>query len=274
MEATKRSALSRSGDRSRRSFDTQDPLDDHALAHDVAAAAAELLVGLRGSSDLRGPALGEAGDRASHRLILELLRHARPLDYIVSEEAPAATERLARDRVWIIDPLDGTREYGEEGCADWAVHVALAVKGVPVACAVALPASGLVFGTRSPPALPPVDGPGMRIQVSRSRAPAIANEVARRLGAELVPMGSAGAKTIAVIQGRAHAYLHAGGQYEWDSCAPAGVAAASGLHVSRIDGSCCTYNRADLLMPDLLVCRKELAPSLLEAIREAAAVTT
>jgi 3'(2'), 5'-bisphosphate nucleotidase len=242
--------------------------DDHELAVRIATAAGAALNAIRASAVLAGKPLGAAGDATANELIARMLADARPDDGFLSEEAMPDPQRLALERVWIVDPLDGTREYGEhiEGRCDWAVHVALAVSGKPLACAVALPALGVTFGTGAPPVLRPAPPGRMKILVSRTRAPALALKVAERLDAELVPMGSAGAKAMAVLRGEAHAYLHAGGQYEWDSCAPVGVALAAGLHASRIDGSPCVYNGADVSMPDLLVCRPEIAAPMLAAI--------
>jgi 3'(2'), 5'-bisphosphate nucleotidase len=214
---------------------------------------------------LRGPALGRQGDVAAHDFLTASIRSAYPDDSILSEEAIDDPRRLSSRRVWIIDPLDGTREYAE-GRADWAVHVALSVDGVPGACAVALPALDRVMSTAHIPLLPDRDPGQLRIAVSRTRPPAIAELVAERLGAELVPMGSAGFKAMAVLTGAVDAYVHAGGQYEWDSAAPVGVALAHGLHASRIDGSTLVYNRPDPLLPDLLICRPELAGELLAAL--------
>ncbi|MGF6962954.1 3'(2'),5'-bisphosphate nucleotidase CysQ [Paraburkholderia youngii] len=245
--------------------------DDHRLAVHIATAAGAALNAIRASAVLAGKPLGTAGDATANELITHILAHTRPADGFLSEESAPDPKRLALDRVWIIDPLDGTREYGEclERRDDWAVHVALTVCGEPRACAVALPARGVTFGTLSPPELPPAPEGRLKILVSRSRAPELALRVAQRLNAELVPMGSAGAKAMAVLRGKAHAYLHAGGQYEWDSCAPVGVALAAGLHASRIDGSPCIYNGSDVSMPDLLICRAEIAELMLAAIAAA-----
>jgi len=185
---------------------------------------------------------------------------------MLSEEAPDARERLHAERVWVIDPLDGTREFSEPGRTDWAVHVALVIEGWPVAAAVALPALDLVYDTLAPPQLPALNGHPPRIVVSRSRPPDQARALARRLGATLVPMGSAGAKAMAVVRGEAEVYVHAGGQWEWDSAAPVGVAAAAGLHVSRVGGAGLRYNRPHPWLPDLLVCREELAGEVLELL--------
>ncbi len=244
-------------------------LNDHDLAFEMATRAGDFLLALRATGGHQGKALGDQGDAQANTLILQMLKQARPGDACLSEESAPDPARLAQERVWIIDPLDGTREYSEPGRADWAVHIALTEGGRPTACAVALPAHGLTLGTAQPPVVgAPPAGP-LRILVSRTRAPALAQKVAAALGAELVPMGSAGAKAMAVVRGEAHAYLHAGGMSEWDTCAPVGVALAAGLHASRIDGSPCRYNQASVSMPDLLVCRPELAPALLEAIRQA-----
>jgi 3'(2'), 5'-bisphosphate nucleotidase len=240
-------------------------MDDHALAADVARAAGDLLLDLRA----RG-ASKDDGDRESNELILPLLRDARPDDAILSEESKDDLIRLERERVWIVDPLDGTREFGEAGRSDWAVHIALVVNGTPEACAVALPAQNrIVFSTGAPPPLAPEHDGKIRILVSRTRPPALAGYLAATLDAELVPLGSAGAKTMAVVQGIADVYAHSGGQYEWDSAAPVGVAAAAGCHTSRLDGAPLVYNRPDPYLPDLLVCRPELADRILAAVAEA-----
>lgn len=211
--------------------------------------------------------VGDEGDRAAHRLLAGLLQAERPEDGLLSEEGWDDLSRLERSRVWIVDPLDGTREFSEPGRADWAVHVALAVDGAPAAGAVALPALGLTWATDPPPPEPPARAGPPRLVVSRSRPPAAAMRVRDALGGVLVPLGSAGAKAMAVVMGEAEIYLHAGGQYEWDNCAPAAVAAAAGLHVSRLDGSPLTYNHRDPWSPDLLICRPELAEPALRTIR-------
>ena len=231
-------------------------MNDHHLAATLAEDAGRLLLQLR-QGGLQGAELGLAGDREANALILDALRAARPDDGLLSEECIDRPERLQHSRVWIIDPLDGTREY-MSGRDDWAVHVALAVNGKPQAGAVAVPAGGRLFSTATPGA-----SPGGRekpvILVSRTRAPDGAAELAVHLGAELRPMGSAGAKAAAVIAGEADLYFHAGGQHEWDNCAPVAVALAAGLHASRADGSTIIYNQADVRVPDLLIGRPELA---------------
>jgi 3'(2'), 5'-bisphosphate nucleotidase len=234
-------------------------VNDHEVAAALAAEAGELLLRIRALG-------GEEGDRQSNELLLRRLREARPDDAVLSEESVDDPVRLDRERVWIIDPLDGTREYGEPPRDDWAVHVALARHGQPVAGAVALPAVDLVLHTGAPPALSPPPGGPVRLVVSRTRPPAVTEQLVERLGAVLVPMGSAGAKAMAVVRGLVDVYAHAGGQYEWDSCAPVAVAAAAGLHTSRLDGSPLRYNNADPYLPDLLICRPDLAAAVLEAL--------
>jgi 3'(2'), 5'-bisphosphate nucleotidase len=243
---------------------------DHELAATLATEAGELLVGLRArlaGEGADGKALGRAGDAAAHDLLMARLASARPADAVLSEEGAADPARLAAPRVWIVDPLDGTREYGEVPREDWAVHVALVVDGQPVAGAVALPARGLTLGSRPAPPSPPVWDGAPRVLVSRTRPPAEALRVAEALGGTLVPLGSAGAKTMAVVLGDADVYAHSGGQYEWDSAAPVAVARAAGLHTSRLDGSPLAYNNADPYLPDLLVCRPELAEAVIAAAR-------
>lgn len=207
--------------------------------------------------------LGAVADRESHALLAGGLARLRPDDVLLSEEGADPARRCAAHRVWIVDPLDGTREFVEQIRWDWAVHVALWAAGDLVAGAVALPAAGVTYGTAEPVTTPPA-GPGpIRLAVSRTRPPAFAEALAAELGADLVPMGSAGAKCASVWRGEADAYVHAGGQYEWDSAAPVAVARAAGLHASRIDGGPLEYNRPDPLLPDLLVCRPELADPIL-----------
>jgi 3'(2'), 5'-bisphosphate nucleotidase len=238
-------------------------VDDHQLAADIARQAGDLLLDLQARD-----ATKDEGDRLSNELILELLAGARPDDAVLSEESKDSPERLERERVWIVDPLDGTREWGERR-TDWAVHVALAFNGVPRVAAVALPGLGRVLSTAEPPHAPPPHDGKPRLLVSRTRPPAIAEYLADALDAVLVPLGSAGAKAMAVVTGDADVYAHSGGQYEWDSAAPVGVATAAGCHCSRIDGAPLVYNQADPYLPDLLVCRVELAPRVLDAVRSA-----
>lgn len=239
---------------------------DGKLAARLAAAAGAILLDLRASGRYEGKALGKAGDEAANAMLMRELRAARPGDAILSEEEKDHAARLSHSRVWIVDPLDGTREYGE-GRSDWAVHVALAVDGAASLGAVALPGLGLTLTSDAPLPLQPANDPP-KMLVSRTRPAAEAVFVAERLGAELLAMGSAGAKAMAVVRGEADIYLHTGGQYEWDNCAPAAVAQAAGLHVSRVDGSPLVYNRADTYLPDLLICRPELAEAALRLAAE------
>lgn len=244
---------------------------DHALAADLAGEAGRLLVDLRArlaADDTPGAVLKAEGDRQAHELLMERLAAARPDDAILSEEGKDDLARLDAARTWIVDPLDGTREFSEVPRTDWAVHVALVVDHRPVVGAVALPGLDQVLSTADPAAIPAEGASPPRMIVSRSRPPAAATHVAEVLGAELVEMGSAGAKTMAVIRGECEIYAHSGGQYEWDSCAPVAVAAAAGCHVSRIDGSELLYNQQDPYLPDLLVCRPELADAALAALAD------
>ena len=240
---------------------------DVEVAEVAARAAAGVLTGLRAEGRLTGRALGDAGDAAAQAAIAEVLAGRRPDDVVFSEEAVDDRRRLTADRVWIVDPLDGTREYGEAPRPDWAVHVALWAAGDLVAGAVALPSLGEVLVTDPAPTVPPPTGARPRIAVSRSRPPEVAATVAAALDADLVPMGSAGWKVTAVVRGEADAYVHAGGMYQWDSAAPVAVARAAGLTAVRLDGSPLRYNEPDPYLPDLLVCRPELAGPLLEAVR-------
>jgi len=251
--------------------------EDDRLAHDLAAEAGRRLVALRGHGG-EPDELRKAGDRMSHEFLAAELARLRPADWVLSEEAADDPGRLAADRVWIVDPLDGTREFGDAGREDWAVHVALWERagGRLTAGAVALPAQDEVLSTVTPPPAPPASWPPparsgarLRVVVSRSRPAPFLPRMAELLGADLIPLGSAGAKVAAVLQGQADAYVHAGGQYEWDSAAPVAVARAAGFHASRIDGRELAYNQADLLMPDILVCPPALAGALLDAIRSA-----
>ena len=239
-------------------------MTDADLAAHLAEVAGKLLIEVRDSGLLSMQALGKAGDHTANQFLIHAIREQRPEDGLLSEESTCDGTRLIKSRVWIIDPVDGTREYGERR-ADWAVHVALAVDGVASIGAVALPGLGLVLRSDKPQPLPPAGNP-LRMLVSRSRPAPAAVAVANALGADLVAMGSAGAKAMAVVRGEADIYLHTGGQYEWDSCAPVAVAAGYGLHVSRADGSQLVYNQADTYMPDLLICRPELAESVLAQV--------
>jgi 3'(2'), 5'-bisphosphate nucleotidase len=236
-------------------------MTDAELAAHLANTAGKLLLQVRDCGLLTAQALGKAGDQTANQYLIHAIREQRPDDGLLSEESKDTEERITKSRVWIIDPVDGTREYGE-GRTDWAVHVALAIDGVATVGAVALPGLDLMLRSDQPlplPELPPVP----RMVVSRTRPAKEALAVAKAIGAELLPMGSAGAKAMAIIRGEAEIYLHTGGQYEWDSCAPVAVAAAHGLHVSRVDGTPLIYNQADVYMPDLLICRPEWAERVL-----------
>jgi 3'(2'), 5'-bisphosphate nucleotidase len=240
-------------------------MNDHELAAHLAEVAGRMLMEIRASGQLRGTELGRVGDAQANAMLVRALRELRPADGLLSEEEKDNDTRLAKSRVWIIDPLDGTREYAEER-SDWAVHVALAIDGAASAGAVALPALDLVLRSDRPLELPRApERP--RMVVSRTRPPAEALAVAEALGADLTPMGSAGAKAMAVVRGEAEVYLHSGGQHQWDNCAPVAVAQAHGLHCSRLDGSALTYNARDTDLPDLLICRPEYARPVLAQLR-------
>ncbi len=239
---------------------------DVEVAAQAARAAAEALLELRSRGELTGRLLGDAGDAAAQQAISALLADRRPDDAVLSEEAVDDPRRLSADRVWIVDPLDGTREYGEPGRHDWAVHVALWSGGDLSAAAVALPALDEVLLSSPAPELPQRAGGPVRIAVSRTRPPAAADAVAAALRADLVPLGSAGYKTVAVARGEVDAYVHAGGMYQWDSAAPVAVARAVGLIACRLDGSRLVYNDPDPSLPDLVVCRPELVERILAAV--------
>jgi 3'(2'), 5'-bisphosphate nucleotidase len=246
--------------------------EDHALAARLAARAGELLVDLRVRlvrDGVEPKQLKDEGDRQAHLLLMDgLAARVAAGDAVLSEEGQDDDARLGAARVWIVDPLDGTREFGEPPRTDWAVHVALVHDGAPIAGAVALPALDQVLSTMAPPPPPPPMPAAPRVIVSRSRPPAAATHVAQALGGVLIEMGSAGAKAMAVVRGEADVYAHSGGQYEWDSCAPVAVALAAGLHASRIDGSPLVYNRPEPYLPDLLICRPELADAALAALAD------
>jgi 3'(2'), 5'-bisphosphate nucleotidase len=245
---------------------------DHLEAARFAREAGRLLVELRTSinAGLSPEEARHEGDRRSHVFLAGAIAELYPNDGLLSEEGADSTERLGRQRVWVVDPLDGTREFGEPGRSDWAVHVCLSVDGRAEVGAVALPALNMVLSTAEPPR-PAVREPGpLRLVVSRTRPPASAERVAELLGAELVPMGSAGAKAMAVVSGQADIYLHSGGQYEWDSAAPVAVAHSAGLHASRIDGSALVYNQPSPWLPDLVICRPDLVETVFRTLAEVA----
>ena len=244
-----------------RSLDT----DDHALSAWLATTAGERLLDVR-ESGLTGRELKDAGDQAAHDLLVDLLAQHRPDDFVLSEEGKDDKGRLDAARVWIVDPLDGTREFSEPPRDDWAVHVALWEDGELTAGAVAQPALRETFHTGQPPVVPPRTAGRPRIAVSRTRPPAFVEAMAEELDAELVPMGSAGVKVISVVRDVTDAYVHAGGQYEWDNAAPVAVARAAGLFCSRVDGSELRYNQDDVSLPDLIVCRPELSTQILEFV--------
>lgn len=245
-------------------------MTDAALAAHLAATAGRILLEVRASGVFPAKALGKAGDQIANQFLTHALRQARPDDGLLSEETRCDGARLLKDRVWIIDPVDGTREFGEAR-ADWAVHVGLSIDGKAKVGAVALPDAGLVLRSDQPCPVPSARGKP-RLVISRTRPAPEAQAVAEHLEAEMVPMGSAGAKAMAIIRGDADIYLHSGGQYEWDSLAPAAVAIAHGLHCSRLDGSPLRYNRKDPFLPDLLICQPILAASVLSALRQVCGV--
>jgi 3'(2'), 5'-bisphosphate nucleotidase len=245
---------------------SQVTMSDGDLAAHLADTAGKLLLQVRSASLFSDKALGKAGDATANQFLVHAIREVRPHDGLLSEEMKDDGTRLAQSRVWIVDPVDGTREYGE-GRIDWAVHVALAIDGVATIGAVALPGAGVVMRSDKPVPLPRAGSP-LRMVVSRTRPAKEAVAVAEKLGAELVPMGSSGAKAMAILRGEADIYLHSGGQYEWDSAAPVAVALAHGLHCSRIDGSPLIYNNKDVYLPDLLIGRKEHAQTVLNLLRE------
>lgn len=245
--------------------------DDAALAAHLAGVAGDILIAVREAGMFEAQQLGKAGDATANEFLCHAVHAQRPADGLLSEERKDSPARLGQSRVWIVDPVDGTREYGEAR-SDWAVHVGLAIDGVATVGAVALPGfgGGTVLRTDQPRPLPPVaDVP--RMVVSRTRPAAEAVAVAKAIGAELVPMGSAGAKAMAIVLGQAEIYLHTGGQYEWDSCAPVAVAKAHGLHCSRLDGSEPIYNQADTYMPDILICRPEYTDRVFAALAKVSA---
>jgi 3'(2'), 5'-bisphosphate nucleotidase len=253
---------------------TAGDVTDAGLATRVAQEAGELLLAVRDEVGFYDPyGLGDAGDRRANDLILRLLREARPDDAVLSEESPDSLARLGADRVWIVDPVDGTREFSMPGRVDWAVHIALWQRngggpdGAITDAVVGLPAVGEVYRTDTVSGPAPREPGPIRVATSRNRPPTVLWWLRDILDIELVGMGSAGAKAMALVRGDVDAYIHAGGQWEWDSAAPAGVVWAAGLHATRIDGSPLVYNRPDPYLPDFVMCRPELADTLLEGIR-------
>ena len=239
--------------------------DDAELAAELATTAGKILLRIQEGGLIKSKSLGNAGDDIANRFLTHAIQHQRPNDGLLSEENKDTDERLSKERVWIIDPIDGTREYCE-GRTDWAVHVGLAVNGESLVGAVSLPSLNLTLRSDRPLKLPKrANRP--RMLVSRSRPAAQAVEVAKAIDAELIPMGSAGAKAMAVVQGKADIYLHSGGQHEWDNCAPVAVAQAHGLHCSRIDGTPLKYNQKNSYLPDLLICHSQDAQDILGMIK-------
>ncbi len=245
---------------------------DHLLARLIADDTGAALLALREQLQRRGTSrwdLEAQGDSVAHKLIVGHLGNVRPEDYVLSEEGADDRRRLGAKRVWIVDPLDGTNEFGTPPRPDWAVHVALVENNIAVAGAVALPAMGITLATDEPPTLPEREAGPIRVMASRWHPSAAAQVVARETGGQLIGLGSAGAKAMAVVLGHGDVYAHSGGQYEWDNCAPVVVAEAAGLHVSRIDGSPLRYNNSSVYLPDFLICRPELADRCLEALKQA-----
>lgn len=242
-------------------------MTDADLAAHLAQVAGRILLEVRASGMFTGKALGKAGDQTANQFLIHAIMEQRPDDGLLSEESKDTKERLGKSRVWIIDPVDGTREYGEQR-EDWAVHVGLAIDGVAEIGAVALPGmdGGIVLRSDRPSTLPDYDG-APRLVVSRTRPAAEAVALSEALGGELIGMGSAGAKAMAIVRGEADIYLHSGGQFEWDSCAPIAVARAHGLHCSRIDGREMLYNQSDTYLPDLLICRPQWAQPALDTVK-------
>ena len=239
---------------------------DAELAAQLATAAGKILLAVRDSGLVQGKVLGETGDQTANQFLVRAIQQHRPDDGVLSEECVDDLDRLQKDRVWIIDPVDGTREYGE-GRSDWAVHVGLSINGKAAVGAVALPDLNLTLRSDQPLDTPRRSGE-LRMVVSRSRPAREAVEIAKELGAELIPMGSAGAKSMAVVRGEADIYLHSGGQYEWDNCAPVAVAKAHGLHCSRIDGTPLRYNNRETYLPDLLICHQQDAEQILKLVEQ------
>lgn len=244
---------------------------DQQLASRIATQAGVMLVELRDELAIEGIHywdLKDEGDIAGHRYIMDALTQARPDDVILSEEAADNRRRLSAERVWIIDPIDGTNEFAEPPRYDWAIHIALWEKGKLTVGSVALPTLGITFDADPAPIVPPSTRERPLLVTSRTRNPYCAVKVANALGCDVARLGSAGAKAMAVVMGEADIYVHDGGMYQWDSAAPSAVAAAAGLHVSRIDGSPLIYNEESLWLPDFLVCRPEFAEAALRALND------
>ena len=252
---------------------------DLAFAMEAARSAGKRGLGLREAGRWEGKTLADIGDQAADGFLQGFVRGRYPEDGLLSEETADSPERLGRERTWIVDPLDGTKEYSQ-GRADWAVHVALTVGGTCALAAVALPSEGrvlwgvalegqerggddgggtLVSGASESPSKP-------RVMVSRSHTPPWVETFAGSLGATLVPCGSAGFKVSRLLAGEGDIYVHKIGLKECDTCAPETVARALGWHVCRLRGEEHRYNRADPKNHELVVCRPTWRDRVLEAI--------
>lgn len=265
-------------------------MNDSELSRDVAIEAGRLLLDLRATYGDLDPAdvdtanrLRKEADRASHLLIADRISAARPDDVILSEEGKDDPARLVADRVWIVDPLDGTFEFGQ-GRSDFAVHIVLWVRDALsptgarlVASTVELPAQGLTRTDIDTPDVSfalPTDRP-IRIVASRSRAPkwlpdAVA-VLADRMGreVEVIDVGSVGAKVNEILCGRADAYVHDTGFYEWDVAAPYAVAHRYGLHASHVGGEPIRFNQDPPYVTSLLVSIPTLLDDLTSVFAEA-----
>ncbi len=249
-------------------FASWEGLSDSDLATELARHTGVLLDRHREEQIERGTTvwqLKDSGDMVAHEFLMKAFGALRPADAVLSEEGFDNRKRVGAPRVWIVDPLDGTNEYGE-GRADWAVHIALWEETALTAAAVSLPSIDTVFSTSPAPVVPPKEGLKPRLVTSRNRAPYAAVLVSEGLDCDAYRLGSAGAKAMSIVMGEADIYVHDGGMHQWDSAAPAGVAMAAGLHASRIDGSPLIYNDADTWLPDFFVCRPEYTDAILHAI--------
>ena len=249
------------------------PEDDHLLAANLAESAGRMLVDCRSGAAgqlLGGSSLAHEGDQRAHLHLLTRLQEARPDDAVLSEEGADDAQRLDSSRLWVIDPLDGSRDYGF-GNDEWAVHVGLVEDGKIVAGAVALSALDLLFHTgegEGPACAVDENNPNRRpvIVTARSRVNAEGMLLAHELGADVFACGSAGVKAMLVVNGTADAYVHASPLYEWDVCAPAAVAQSAGLHVSDAAGDPLVFNQARPVVNSFLVCRPELVDDILSAL--------
>lgn len=250
-------------------FESWQGMSDADLATVLAQHTGVLLVQHREQLIERGNVsvwqLKDSGDMLAHHFLLDAFRALRPADSVLSEEGHDDRTRVHANRVWIVDPLDGTNEYGE-GRADWAVHIALWEDNALTAGAVSLPSIDTVFSTDPAPVVPPKEGHKPRLVTSRNRAPYAAILVAENMDCDAFRLGSAGAKAMSIIMGEADIYVHDGGMHQWDTAAPAAVALAAGLHASRLDGSPLEYNDADTWLPDFFMCRPEYTDEILHSI--------